>query len=196
MANKTDTKRALIDATKELIREGENFTVKDISARAFTNIAAINYHFGDKNKLVHVALSEMMDGFREVVFANFTKDFSGDEEALEEVLKFLLDVYSQYKGAIRFMLLTQDPVAEQMLIERFFFGDDFMKAFVDRLSEKSKEEDPDVLFYKLSITISAFLLPLLVEGQSSTTEDKISLTALQEEKNKKAFVKALMLLFR
>lgn len=196
MKNKADTKRTLIDTAKELLCESDRFTVKEISEKAFTNVAAINYHFGDKDSLVLIALNELLDDFKKAVVAEFDREFPNNEAALESVLKFLLEVYSQYKGAIKHILLFKNPESESRLVEKFFFDAEFIEAFMQRLSGVVEEKDPNMLFYRLSITISAFLFPLLVEGKGSSAGDKVSLTALQNEENKKAFISTIMLLFK
>ena len=165
MTSKPETKRTLIDATKALLFESSSFTVKDISERAFTNVAAINYHFGDKNSLVRVALNELVDDFKQTLLETFDRPFEDNRQALEMVLQFLLEVYGKYQGAIKYILLTGDPIAETKLAEQFFFDQEFTSAFLRRLSETTGEDDPRMLFYKYSISISAFLLPMLIEGR-------------------------------
>ncbi len=194
--HRADTKKMLVNATKELLCDSENFTVKEISEKAFTNVAAINYHFGDKNSLVLIALNELLEDFKRAIIAKFDREFDDSEEALEDVLKFLLDVYSQYKGAIKYILLFENPALEARLVESFFFDKEFSGAFMKKISETVGEADEDMLFYRLTVMISAFLFPLLIEGKTSSTDDKLSLSALQREENKKAFIRTIMLLFK
>lgn len=196
MKNRTDTKRVLIDSVKELLCQNESFTVKEISEKAFTNVAAINYHFGDKDSLVRIALNELLEEFKQTILTEFNREFPTGEAALEQVLQFLFETYSRYKGAIKYILLFKDPAVETRLVEKFFFDTEFIEAFMQRLSETTGETDTNLLFYRLSIVISALLFPLLIEGSGKAASDRISLTALQNEENKKAFISTLMLLFR
>ncbi len=48
-----DTRLRLLDAARDVFAESGyyNATVRDISMRAGVNVAAINYHFGDKLEL-------------------------------------------------------------------------------------------------------------------------------------------------
>ncbi len=196
MKGRPDTKRVLIDATKALLFETSDFTVKEIAEKAFTNVAAINYHFGDKDSLVLIALTELVEGFKQDLFENFDREFSNNVEGLEMALQFLLEAYGRYKGAIKYILLSEDPQAGTKLVEKFFLDEDFTKAFLKRISETSGVTDSKLLYYRYSITISAFLFPLLIEGKNSSASNGTSLTALQEKENKKAFIETLMLLFR
>ncbi|MDR0951626.1 MAG: TetR family transcriptional regulator [Oscillospiraceae bacterium] len=196
MKNKTDTKRSLIDATKTLLRENEVFTVKEISQRAFTNVAAINYHFGDKNSLIIAAMDELLEEFKQEIITRFSREFETAESALEDALQFLLETYYKYKGAIKYILLFDNPDLQPRLVESFFLGSEFTAAFAQRISDITGETDADRLFYRLSVTVSALLLPLLIEGKDSSGQDKLSLTALQEPENKNAFISVVMKLFQ
>ncbi len=53
------TKQRLIDATRELMkrypREHDRISVRLITGKAGVNVAAVNYHFGCKAKLMEAA---------------------------------------------------------------------------------------------------------------------------------------------
>lgn len=55
------TRRALLDAAAEVFagRGFQNATVRDICRRAGANVAAVNYHFGDKETLYAEVLAEL-----------------------------------------------------------------------------------------------------------------------------------------
>jgi AcrR family transcriptional regulator len=55
-----DTKTALLDAAKQLVRERgyAGASVRELAAAAGTNIAAVNYHFGTREKLLNQAVLE------------------------------------------------------------------------------------------------------------------------------------------
>jgi AcrR family transcriptional regulator len=55
-----DTKTALLDAAKQLVGERgyAGASVRELAAAAGTNIAAVNYHFGSREKLLNQAVLE------------------------------------------------------------------------------------------------------------------------------------------
>jgi AcrR family transcriptional regulator len=55
-----DTKKALLDAAKQLISERgyAGTSVRDLAAAAGTNISAVNYHFGSRENLLNEAILE------------------------------------------------------------------------------------------------------------------------------------------
>ncbi len=60
MGNNDDTKTALLEAAKDLIRElgYTNVSVRKLNAAAGTSHGAVNYHFGSREKLLNQALFE------------------------------------------------------------------------------------------------------------------------------------------
>lgn len=196
MKKRTDTKRALIDATKELMLRKGTFTVKDISSHAFTNVAAINYHFGDKSKLIRDAMVEIIEEFKERLLDSFDREFETDQDALETVLNLLPELYSQYRGAIKYILFADDPELESGMADKFFFDTSFAGKFISRMPSGEANAEPKELFYKYAISIAAFLFPLLLEGMGTSAGDMLSLTALKDEENRRAFIKTIMLLYK
>jgi AcrR family transcriptional regulator len=60
MGNGDATKTALLEAAKQLIRERgyAGTSVRDLAAASGTNLAAVNYHFGSREKLLNRAVLE------------------------------------------------------------------------------------------------------------------------------------------
>ena len=57
------TKERILNTTEELISE-KGFTsisLRTISTHAKTNLAAVNYHFGNKEKLIEMMLERRLD---------------------------------------------------------------------------------------------------------------------------------------
>ena len=192
MKNKGDTKRLLIDATKEILCERGSFTVKDITEKAFTNVAAINYHFGDKNNLVSIAIGELIDEIKDIIISVFDRKFDDDEMALNLVIDFMLEFYSHYKGAIKYILMFNNDENDAGYIEKFFFDKNFSDTIINRIAEISHETDKDKIFYQYAILLSSFIIPLMLEGKNSSVDDKLSLKSLSQEKNRKAFTETLL----
>jgi AcrR family transcriptional regulator len=59
-----DTKTRLLDATESIYIDAgyEAMSLRQISARADANLAAVNYHFGGKDALIHAMLTRRLDG--------------------------------------------------------------------------------------------------------------------------------------
>ncbi|MEO8777081.1 MAG: TetR/AcrR family transcriptional regulator [Rhodanobacter sp.] len=59
----SDTRKRLLEATEWLFIENgyEAMSLRHITARADANLAAVNYHFGSKEALMHEVLSQRLD---------------------------------------------------------------------------------------------------------------------------------------
>lgn len=192
MKNKTDTKRALIDATKELLKDKSGITVKEISAKAFTNVAAVNYHFGDKDALLTAALREILHTLR-TELNEYLDSAEGDStETLVGVCELLMSFFASYKGAVRYILLTADYENGGKYAEGFFFDNEFVDDVLDKISEVSGEKDRKRLFYKYTIAVSALIVPLVLDGGG---DSKLGLSELMRADNRDFFLETLGLLF-
>jgi len=69
MTASRDTKAALLEAAKRLIVERgyAGATVRELAAAAGTNIAAVNYHFGSRQKLLNQAVLEFFLDWKDSV---------------------------------------------------------------------------------------------------------------------------------
>ncbi|MEO7050154.1 MAG: TetR/AcrR family transcriptional regulator [Rhodanobacter sp.] len=61
--NHSDTRKRLLEATEWLFIESgyDAMSLRHITARAGANLAAVNYHFGSKEALMHEVLSQRLD---------------------------------------------------------------------------------------------------------------------------------------
>lgn len=85
-----DTRRRLLDAARDVFAESGYYdaTVRDICTRAGVNVAAINYHFGDKLELYTEVLRQSIPSFleREAVRGLLDQD-APPEEVLKQVIR-------------------------------------------------------------------------------------------------------------
>jgi AcrR family transcriptional regulator len=91
-----DTKQRLISTAGEVFSEHgfRAATVRDICTRAKANVAAVNYHFGDKEGLYLAAVEAAHCGPVELLKPEWTAGLSSAEELqffIESLLQHLLD---------------------------------------------------------------------------------------------------------
>lgn len=106
-----DTKKRLIDATKELLfstQEPGKITARQIAAKAEANLAMINYCFQSKEKLLKTAIDE-------IVTAEFQKTAVEEDSTLfpKERLKRLLCRVSEV--TLQFERITRLSIPYQLL---------------------------------------------------------------------------------
>ena len=104
-----ETRDRLLKAAEQLFAERgfKNVTVRDICRVARANVAAVNYHFGDKMGLYREVLQIAIDAVRETTEA-------GRIDALESVGRRLDEARRQHEGA--------------KALDESLFGEDFETA--------------------------------------------------------------------
>ena len=86
----TDTKTRILDAAETLFVTGgyESMSMRQITASANVNLAAVNYHFGSKDSLIHAVLARQLDPLNEhrVALLQWFEKELGDKLTCEHVL--------------------------------------------------------------------------------------------------------------
>lgn len=118
----TDTRRVLINATKELLQSGEHGyvpTARDIASHAGVNLAMINYSFKSKDELIKVAVDEILSE----EFRNFSAESDVDaKEQLRQTLHHFCSVMLRYSDFTRMTipyLLLEDAISLPSMILPF-----------------------------------------------------------------------------
>lgn len=93
-----ETKRLLILTVKELLSRTSDIKVKDITETAFVNIAAVNYHFDDKEKLVELAMQDIFVDFKYVLNNFDVKNFENQEVAISGFIDMIFGFVKSHTG--------------------------------------------------------------------------------------------------
>lgn len=115
------TEQRLLDAAGELFAEqgfrGTN--VRDICRRAGANIAAVNYHFGDKQGLYAAVFKYAGDCARDAVQANLELDeAAGPEERLHIFIRSLLGhFFDRSRPAWQAKLMAREMIEPTRLLD-------------------------------------------------------------------------------
>jgi AcrR family transcriptional regulator len=100
-STKNPTRERLIEAAGELFAEKgfKETTVRDICDRAEANVAAVNYHFGDKERLHEEVMLYIINGIKE----NFPIDrgLDGEESAEARLSIFIRNMLYRFADPAR-----------------------------------------------------------------------------------------------
>src|SRR2546421_12961401 len=86
-----DTKTRILDAAEVLFMEHgfEATSLRQITAAAGVNLAAVNYHFGSKEELFQAVLTRRLDPMnaeRMALLDEYERDQAGEELSCEKIL--------------------------------------------------------------------------------------------------------------
>ncbi len=101
MKKSIETKQLLITTVKNLLCHTADIRVKDITDTAFVNIAAVNYHFDDKDKLVEVAMNEIFVDFKYEINKFKASDFTSTDKAARGFIDMILQFVTSHIGFFR-----------------------------------------------------------------------------------------------
>ncbi len=153
------TRERILEAAGEVFAENgfRYATVRDICEKANVNIAAVNYHFGDKEKLYYTVLKY----WREVAFRKYPLDLNMDknktpEEHIGAFIRFFLfrvleDGRHSWFGKLVAREYMEPTKALDMLIEETIRPTfEFLSSVVRQMIERPESEEK-IRFCCLSI---------------------------------------------
>ncbi len=158
-----DTRRRIIDATIEVIEKRgiASLTVRAIARTARVNVAAINYYFGSKDRLIDAALLLTLDN----AFADPLRELPSRGRTRDELLRFVLADWLQgmahYPGISRAHVIGHHLKRKQRSrsIER-------LGVFLEELAARLKGLDPGSSLGDIRISlvqmVSAIMLPAIL----------------------------------
>ncbi len=162
-----DTKTRILDAAEALFVTGgfESMSMRQITGAAGVNLAAVNYHFGSKDALIHAVLSRRLDSLNEqrvLMLDAFEREF-GSQLTCEHVLTamFLPAVRifrSKAPGADRYLHFLGRAYTEPSPVVRDFINNHYIAtlgrfffAFQRPLPDLSRED----LGFRLNFAMGA-----------------------------------------
>ncbi len=197
--NDLTTKDTIITATKQVLKEKGNVTIKEIAEAAFVNIAAINYHFGSKDNLINIVISEMLMELREEI-SKIIHNKGTDNESFGGLMANFVDVVFKFAEentgivSYSFVQIVSQPTSTNVLVEFFMKDEDFLELIIDNLATYFPEASYETLFAKYLVLFSSFVVPFFLNFSMITKETskhtKVEMTK-QFDRFKDAYVEEL-----
>jgi AcrR family transcriptional regulator len=189
-------KDIIIKNTKELMRTKFNITIKDIATTSYVNIAAVNYYFGDKEKLISIVINEVIAELKETVNQALNKITVDD--SIENILTIMIDLIYRFAlnniGIINYVFLNSNTQGDtsNLLLKEFLSYNEFTKIILDKLSISSGESNDKALYARYMLLFSSFCIPLFVEALQTVNQNKLAISSLQDEEFRKIYIQELL----
>ena len=162
-----EIKRKIIDTTKDLIRQNGYVTIKDIADRCYINIAAVNYHFGSKERLIEIVISEILDEIKAYITMEMNEALNkvSMEDFLELVVSYIYNFALDNAGILSYLFLTreQQMTSTNQLLDTFFADSEFTQLGYKNLQQKSLTNNPKEMMAKYVMIFSSLAIPLFIQ---------------------------------
>lgn len=131
----TDTRERLLETAGDVFSEHgyQAATVREIVTRAGANIAAVNYHFGDKEGLYTAVMEHFAkDALRKhPPHGGLTADAAPEEQLLAFVRSFLLRIFDQGHQAVHGRMMAREMIEPTAALNRVV--EQFIRPLYSRL---------------------------------------------------------------
>lgn len=172
--NDFTTKESIIKATKKVLTEKGNVTIKDIAEAAFVNIAAINYHFGSKDHLIQIVVTQMVGELRSKIASAISdrpteKSF---DELMLELINIIFNFAEKNMGVVTysFLQLATESVTSNVLIEFFLDDEEFIGLIMTNLKTIFPNATYETLYAKYLVIFSSFVVPFFLNFSTHTRD--------------------------
>lgn len=177
------TKERILNTTEQIISEVgfSSMSMRVISTHAKTNLAAVNYHFGNKEKLIEMVLERRLDNLFQLRINLLDTLESGSEnpcnlkQVLEAFIKPALTMSNdKHQGGNRFMKVLARAYAEKsdylhdLLSKRY---SETIKRFALAIKRACPHLTEQVVFWRFHFIMGSLVYVMADFGASSRTND-------------------------
>jgi len=191
-----EIKRKLIENTKILIQKHATVTIKDIADASYVNIAAVNYHFGSKEKLMKIVVEEVLNELKQFVTEQVINvhDDKTTEEKLEKMMNYIYNFSLENLGLLNYLFLSSEIQSESssMLIDNFFADNEFTQLVYKSLSEAMNIHNQKELFAKYILLFSSFCIPLFIQISQMKLHGSMKIEMFMDPEFRQYYIKSIM----
>lgn len=191
-----DIKRKIIDVTKVLMKNNTHITIKDIADACYINIAAVNYHFGSKEKLLLTVMDEVVETLKSDII-DLIKTHKSDmpiESFIESIITYIYNYAVDNVGILNYLFLTKELQSESSnaLVKTFFTENQFTKMVYENLKSVLKIENQKELAARYMILFSSFSIPLFIQLSEVNQKSNEPIDTFKDPEFRRFYIKQLV----
>jgi AcrR family transcriptional regulator len=157
---KDSSKEKIINSTAEIINnEGiDELTTRKVAANSGVNVAAINYYFGTKEKLIVEVINFIFEKKVPEIFSILEKTEYSTEERLYLFFRTYIRELSKHPGILK-TIITSFLKGKMEYIDRIFFIKESLNKMSGLISEHLGITDKRLVSIRMMHIMSAILFP-------------------------------------
>jgi hypothetical protein len=165
----TDTKSKIFQAAIDIVGLKGEVTIKEITEKAGVNIAAINYHFGNKNNLLREVENYYTDLLYKIQQEILVNEKLSPSEKLVQWAKGLVDFMFKYPALLALIvnIVSEDKNYNPAIIKNIYLNRDLQGAVKSIIQKSTGIEEEKLLNYKYMQIFSGILGPVVNKAVSS-----------------------------
>jgi len=187
---KESVKQKIISSTLELIgNEGvDEITVRKVAKNSSVNVAAINYYFGSKEKLVEESINHFFEDKIVTIFQVLDNENYNTEQKLYHFFINYINELAKNPGFPK-SLLTYILEGKIILLDKIKTLKTAFSKLYKLISVHTEITDEKLLTIKVMHLISAVIFPMAMTDFYPKIIDKISLS---DEETRELYIKHLL----
>jgi AcrR family transcriptional regulator len=182
MSNHFNTKERILHAAEDLFAQHgfAGTSLRQVTSRADVNIAAVNYHFGSKENLVHEVFKHRMDEMSEKRLSQLSKALEKDPDDLEAILLAFIQpalalTLDRHGGS--FVRVLARAYAEKNDGLRNFLSENYgqvLRAFAQAIAQCLPDLSKEELYWRMDFMAGSLTYAMadfgLIKRQSGVSE--------------------------
>lgn len=194
-----DIRKNIIDVTRRLIMQKPSITIREIADACYVNVAAVNYYFGSKDRLLAIVLEEIIREIKEVVMTRLLQ--VPPETPIEATLEMMVDLIYSYAannmGVLAYLIMNVEnrDATSREFIGAFFKESDFKRMVFDKLREATGLKNDEALTARYVLIFSCFVIPMLIQ-LIQLPDGGTKIADLRNEEFKRQYIQQLVQMVR
>lgn len=194
-----DIRKNIIDVTRRLIMQKPSITIREIADACYVNVAAVNYYFGSKDRLLAIVLEEIIREIKEVVMTRLLQ--VPPETPIEATLEMMVDLIYSYAannmGVLAYLIMNVEnrDATSREFIGAFFKESDFKQMVFDKLREATGLNNDEALTARYVLIFSCFVIPMLIQ-LIQLPDGGTKIADLRNEEFKRQYIQQLVQMVR
>ncbi|MDF2671975.1 MAG: transcriptional regulator, TetR family [Clostridiales bacterium] len=165
----TDTKSKIFQAAIDIVGLKGEVTIKEISEKAGVNIAAINYHFGNKNNLLREVENHYTDLLYKIQHEILVNEELPPSKKLIQWAKGVVDFMFKYPALLALIvnIVSEDKNYNPAIIKNIYLNSEMQVSVKNIIRESTGINEEKLLNYKYMQIFSGILGPVINKAVSS-----------------------------